>query len=339
MRCLKYITHSSRITKEQLINTARTLNSIQHNLRRQYRLQSIPINSDIPFAKLPLEVHVLIFRLVVRAQNDAVSISQVCQYWRSIALCQPSLWTNIYLPCSRVSALKKILPRSAELPVRLSFGGRLVLDKRQVSLPPDLRKRLVSFVTGSEDCAGLHILDRMTRGTGGFPSLTRVEIILARRHTGRDPVRNISKIALPKLGSMILSSPWGHWLPFSISLGIRPSLHTLKICGLLFSELEEVIAVLRCCPNIRNLELGQMVVDDEVAFLGDSGVIEMAQVERLELDAELGVTEMLLGMVLAPRLRNLRLSGLNNTWNKNGEQLFTQLCDLVSGLYPDLLLP
>lgn len=232
------------------------LGSVSVDVRRAF-------NSRAKHTRLPTELWEHIWRLL--SLVDRVSVSQVCFYWRTIALASLWLWVELdigyckthpmFPACVKcrchtdevaspdLNLLTLVLPRSKDLPLSLRFRSTESTRRRMLDLLAGATHRLtgveIDAVPGP-DARDSHLAH--------FCSMHSIRTLrLNRLSNGWDDFRP-DNFDLPNLEHLHIS--YG-----TIHDGVRAPLLNLTSLHFSFSTLDEILKYLKAAPQLSELSL------------------------------------------------------------------------------------
>ncbi|KAI0343466.1 hypothetical protein BDW22DRAFT_1428064 [Trametopsis cervina] len=184
-------------------------------------------NALLPVMRLPIDVLILIFELLpadpdmqglyrtVDPDSMAwIAFTQVCQYWRNIALNLPSLWTSIHAPGISPSWCHELLSRSYPLPLHItvhddsglpSCPAQQFLSHVLTTHPTRIRTLSIRGMTPA------HLLDVLSRCAQPLPALRSLSVVNEGRELVEVPLGVLAKLC-GALQELCVA-----WVRFSVS--------------------------------------------------------------------------------------------------------------------------
>ncbi|KAK7022411.1 hypothetical protein R3P38DRAFT_3271178 [Favolaschia claudopus] len=278
----------------ELTDTIRFQERLLCDLKGEHRRSRKQLNSFLdPMARLPVELVSEIFTLCVcgvsrpriNCCEAPMSLVQVCQSWRDVALAIPNLWTRLGiddLSCSDafVDMCTAWVERAKGKPFSLSLSGSLNLSRNVRPLLDMCGRQLyeLSLELGGE---ALHLLRRIDLRGATFPSLRTLILTTASIYNSRNWMEFLR--AAPALSECYFHdmeymglgagpvSPLTHTSLATLHLGHReddsknsavllkyltlPALRDLVVTELDISEREAISFFTRSSPPLYRLEL------------------------------------------------------------------------------------
>ena len=278
-------------------------------------------NSFRGYGSLPGELLLNIFRWCPEQRktiNDpCYAFSQVCHWWRVVAISEKTLWTTPDL--LRPNLAIEMFNRSAPLPLRIYLPDVFASSAIKLSIPPDFHKR-ISSITASY--SRVQSFDHESDQPEGILHQFLGQKSLPLLHTltlksGDDMSSDLldTVYGTPLLRSVTFENCLPYW-----SAGFMTNLTSLTIVlkqkhlyrNLGYPIFEQIASVLKRNPNLVRLELKDVMSSGGRAKLiapnpGSTAHIELARLERLKLADNIDVFARLLPLLKIPLASGVEL--------------------------------
>ncbi|KAH9923303.1 hypothetical protein B0H21DRAFT_895182 [Amylocystis lapponica] len=243
-----------------------------------------------------------------------VQLSHVCSNWRSLTLASPLLWTSIsFTTFSDPAILRQYLTRSGDTLLRIDIAAPPMESTLDVLAPilSNQSHRFVSFHLYNVD--GETAMEVLSFFTSPAPQLRSLHI-RPFLETSLDPVFDDQ---MPLLRDMEITAD-------PINLLARENLTRLVI-RYIFVEADQLVNLLRACPNLVSLDLACLVQPVNVLHrLKGTPVIPLKCLRELHVESSDSSDTFILPYLSFPKATIVKLDLLTHS------ELVTALRDCVS---------
>ncbi|TCD60309.1 hypothetical protein EIP91_010403 [Steccherinum ochraceum] len=261
------------------------------------------VNAVVPsIARLPPEVLLEIFAYVRLAEDPPtgtrwISVSQVCQYWRNLAICKPSLWTCLAPWADEFLSL--FMARNGDLPLTFHWeenGGRSEGANYQRLL--ELSSRCVRINVTLEETHAMELfIKRFQNVVQPWSQLESITLNMSKRRT----LLNVQDVLctkdgllpFPRLQQLSLKNILPEaWSTISVQGSLLRTLHLQNQCRESPTlPLAPFLDMLCSLPLLEHLHLfnvpsARLLPEGVTAFPDPERTVNMGRLRTLRLDLD-----------------------------------------------------